>query len=115
MVRLWTSDRRFFGTADIRLERFAPHTLRHGGVLYELIGRDADGVRDYRALEPIPEIVPITATLMDTHGNHCGTVPIPADAVPETVTVDGVTCPLWTSRDQAGRVVYLKPESAEVA
>ena len=111
MVRLWTQDRQFLETAEVRLSRFAQRTLRHRGILYELIGTDADGVHDYRALEPTAR-PPRTARLIDAGGNLCGTVAIPADRLPPVVQCDGVACQLWTTHDQDGAVVYLKPEAA---
>ena len=110
MVRLWTHDRQFIETAEVRLSQFAQRTLRHSGILYELIGTDADGVHDYRALEPTP-LPPRTATVIDAAGNPCGTVAIPADILPQTVLHEGVPCTLWTTRDQTGAVVYLQSEA----
>ena len=106
-VRLWTTNHTPLGEIETRTPRLVQRTLRHRGILYELIGQDG-GVRDYRATEAIPTPSTRTAGLMDAGGNACGTVTIPADAVPDSVTVDGVVCPLWTSRDPLGQPVYLK-------
>lgn len=107
-VRLWTANHTPLGEIETRTPRLVQRTLRHRGILYELIGEDAGGVRDYRATEALHPRPPRTAGLIDVGGNACGTVPIPADAVPPVVMVDGVRCPLWTSRDPSGQPVYLK-------
>ena len=65
---------------------------------------------DCGATEPIHESVQMTALVMTAAGNPCGTVAIDPEHPPASVAIDGVLCPLWTTRDQQGQVVYLKPD-----
>lgn len=109
MVRLWTSDHRLIGTTELRHGRFVMRSIRHEGIPYELIGTGEDGVRDYRALEAIPLVRPRVVTVVNVAGSDLGTVAVDGP-LPAAVTYQGVTCPLWTVKDQAGRAVYLKPE-----
>ena len=107
MVRLYRQDRTFFADAEIRIPQVRRRTLRHRGVLYELMHEDG-GVKHYRATEPIAEPVPILADVMNGAGVTCGHVPIASpDTPPASVEWQGMTCPLWTRRDQQGHVVYL--------
>lgn len=108
MVRLVTQTGAFVGTTDTRVG-LVERTLRCNGVPYEFIGERA-GMREYRAMEPIPVPRPQRVHVVNTSGSDLGTVSVPAGAPPPSVVFDDVTCALWTTKDQAGRVLYLKPD-----
>lgn len=109
LVRLRDADRELLSTVDTPLKRIAFRTFRHAGMLYERIADGEDGTPEYRATERRPPPHLPTADLIDASGNVVRAVPLPLGHVPRSVTVDGVVCPLWTLKDQAGRAVYLRP------
>lgn len=109
MVRLYSQTGEFLGTTEPRL-RLRQRTIRAGGILYELVAEDGQGHRDYRAMEPIPVACPRLLYVVNAAGSDLGTVHAPAGDLPVSVTFADATCVLWTTKDQAGRVLYLKPE-----
>ena len=112
MVRLLSPSGDLIGTTEIRVPSLRRRTIRHGGILYELVAEDAQGVRDYRATEAIPLLMPRSVSVIDAAGNECGAVVIEGSPLPEAVTFQGRSCPLWSSHDQTGRAVYRLPDEA---
>lgn len=111
LVRLLDADRACLDTVQAPLARFPLRTFRHDGMLYERVSDGPDGMPQYRATERIPQRVPRTVTVISAAGAEIGAVTF-VGTLPAFVQFDGVRCPLWTVKDQAGRALYLKPEAA---
>lgn len=112
LVRLRSRDHALLGEVQAPLARIAFRTFRSDGMRYERIADGADGMPEYRAEETRVEALPRTVTIINVAGCECGTVTIPAGDLPLSVDHHGVSCALYTSRDQQGRALYLTPESA---
>ena len=107
MVRLHDHTGEFIGTAEVRVPTFRQRTIRHEGIVYELMREDAAGVRHYRAMSralPAPPRIPVL--VMDTAGNIVTTLFV-SPPIPGAVTVHDRVCPLWTIKDQGGYPRYL--------
>lgn len=113
LVRLRNYDRDVIGEAQAPLRRIAFRAFRHDGMLYERVADGVDGMPEYRATERTHTPPPRTVTVINHAGSVLGTVVVEPGWLPSTVTFQGVSCPLWTTKDQSGQVLYLKPEATD--